>query len=466
MERLTDSARRLVFGSVVYPAIVGARGEGSVFRRLKEFREIEASPDAEVHALSVRKLSGTLAHAVERVPWYRDRIGRLDTSERGLEQRIQELPFLTKADLQENADALRAEGRYRVTRKITGGSTGQAVTVHKDRTATAAEMAASWLGYGWFGIRMGDKGVRFWGQPTTSRRRLRFRAADLAMNRKRFSAFAFSTDDLERYWAECVRFRPDYFYGYVSMLEQFARFVQSSGKDPGRLGLKAVVTTSEVLSDPQRDLISDTFGVRVQNEYGCGEVGPIAYECERGTLHIMSPNVYVEIVGEDGRAVEPGETGAVVVTDLNNRAMPLVRYRVGDWAVRGRDCACGRPFPTLDAIWGRQYDFILGPGGRRYHGEFVMYLFEDARSSGVPIKQFTVSQTGPQQLDVKLVVSADGRPDAERAVRKLFAERLPDFSISIEFVDEIPRRPSGKAVLVENPWIQTQSPTPEGTIEP
>ena len=115
--------------------------------------------------------------------------------------------------------------------KITGGSTGQAVTIVKDRRATACERAAMWLGYGWRGVRMGDRAARFWGSPFASRRRWLTKASDAAMHRIRFSAFAFGDADLERYWNACVRFGPDYFHGYVSMLEAFARFVQSRGHD-------------------------------------------------------------------------------------------------------------------------------------------------------------------------------------------------------------------------------------------
>lgn len=447
---------RVLHARLIYPGIVHARGEREVFRMLDAYRRLERCSSAVLRRRQGRRLAAILEHAGERSPYYRDAwpaSGRVRPGE--ARKLLATLPPLSKEELQRHADRLRTTPRHgRVTRKTTGGSTGQAVTVYKDRRATAREMAASWLGYGWFGIEIGDRAARFWGSPYTWKRRVRFAAADLAMHRIRFSAFAFDEDDLERYWARCLRFGPQYFYGYVSMLDEFARFLRRRGHDGRRLGLKAIVATSEVLSSAQRALLSDVFGAPVQNEYGCGEVGPIAYECERGGLHVMADNLVVELLTDEGRPARVGETGEVVVTDLTNRAMPLVRYRLGDWGVWADGCECGRPFPVLERIWGRAYDFIQTPGGHRYHGEFLMYLFEELRDRGVDVRQFQVTQRAEDRVDVAVVLDDRDPASASERIRRRLERRLSGVQVTVRRVSSIERAPSGKMRVLRNPWLR------------
>jgi phenylacetate-CoA ligase len=364
-------------------------------------------------------------------------------------------PLLPKHALQETPDVFRSsDGTGGLSRKTTGGSTGQAVTIFKNRDATAAERAAMWLGYSWFGVEIGDPAARFWGAPFATRNRWAVRLADLAMHRIRFSAFAFSAADLESYWERCRRFRPAYLHGYVSMLTEFAAFLEATGRDGRELPLKSVIATAEALSQPQRELLERVFGAPVQIEYGCGEVGPIAYECPEHSLHLMAENLYVEVLREDGTAAGAGEPGEIVVTDLTNRAMPLIRYRLGDFGVPGEACSCGRGLPTLRQVWGRAYDFVLGPDGRRYHGEFFMYLFEDLRKEGLGVRQFKVEQVGPTELRVLVLHPGGLRADQSRRLLHLLQERLPGIAASVAEVDQLPRAPSGKMRVIENRWSQ------------
>lgn len=449
---------RWAHGRLVYPAVVRLRGEASVFSGLEEVRQLEYGAPEILQRREEERLAEMLNHAQSDSPYYhRAWPGSRHISANDARARLAELPFITKQDLQDHVDDLRADPQpRRVMRKITGGSTGQAVTVYKDANAVGREMAASWLGYGWFGINRGDRAARFWGTPRTLKRRLRFAAADFAMHRIRFSAFAFDDADMEAYWVRCLHFRPQYFYGYVSMLVEFASFLERRGYNGRDLALTAIVTTSEVLASPQRALLQRVFGARVQNEYGCGEVGPIAYECERGSLHVMSQNVHVEVLKEDHSAADIGEAGEVVVTDLNNRAMPLVRYRLGDFAERGEPCSCGRAFPVLRRVWGRQYDFVMGPSGRRYHGEFLMYFFEDLRATGVDVRQFQVIQRGADRFDVKVVVPDAISAGFEGQLATELSERLEGVRVDVQRVAEIERAPSGKMRIILNPWLESQ----------
>jgi phenylacetate-CoA ligase len=452
------SASRRIHRHIIFPAIVRARGEGQMFGRVRELTGLQWLNPVQLRQRQAEKLASLLNYAVEHSPYYAAAWGsgrRFDKD--SVFEQLRGLPMISKSDLQNSQDAMLARPLLRrVSRKVTGGSTGEAVGVVKDREAIAAERAASWLAYGWFGLRMGDRGVRFWGEPTTLDRRFRFAASDFAMHRLRFSAFAFDDADLERYWARCGAFRPDYFYGYVSMLEALAHFVVRRGLTREWPGLKVVITTSEVLTMPQRELMKRAFGAPVQNEYGCGEVGPIAYDCPDGSLHLMTENQVVEVLRSDGTPAGPGESGDIVLTDLSNHAMPLIRYRVGDLAAVGDSCGCGRGFPVLQKVWGREYDIVTAPDGRRYHGEFFMYLFEDLRSQGAGVEKFQVIQHDADSLEVKLVIKDPGTADAlEARVHEEFKRRLPSMETTMSRVSAIPPKPSGKSTVVENRWLKS-----------
>jgi len=445
---LNDYRQRL--GEFRYRAAVALRGEGSVFDRLTALRAIEFDP----HAGRKQQLDGLLtllSHRLRRVPFYEDwsNIGDGATADDVVE-RLRLLPVLEKATVQSHAARLTVGGwRGRSYSKTTGGSTGRPVTIRKNAASLAQEMAATWLGYGWHGVHIGDPSIRFWGQPQGNlKRKLRYWAADTAMSRVTLSAFGYTRETLSRYVEIMTRFRPSFLYGYVSALEDLARHVLETGRSSPTL--KCVITTSEVLTKPQRTLIQQAFEAPVVNEYGCGEVGPIAYECPKGSLHLMSSNHFIEILGKDDRPAPIGTPGSVVVTDLTNEVMPLIRYRVGDSASQGKDCVCGRAFPVLKDVLGREYDFVEAPDGRRFHGEFFMYLFEDLRGRDQRIGQFKVTQVGTRQLRVSLVVSERNDDSAKYNVIDEFGRRLPGFDVEVEHVEAIPRQPSGKMRVVEN----------------
>jgi len=441
-----STLNRLAYGAALIVA-----GERQMFRRLREFSDAERRPPELLRARQNGRIHRILTYAARNVAFYRD-AWRGERIPEGSDVRafLEGLPLISKRDLQRNFESLRAFPRSsRTTRKTTGGSTGEPVTVIKDRSATAAERAAMWCAYGWHGIAVADRAVRFWGTAERANRNHRLDAvSDRLMNRIRVSAFAFSEDDLGQYWEKCLSFGPVYFHGYVSMLEMFARFVNRNGLPGDALGLKAVIATSEALAEPVRAEIERAFGAPVRGEYGSGEIGSVAFECENASYHVMSENVLVEILRPDGTPAPPGERGEIVLTDLNNRALPLIRYRIGDLGSYGGRCSCGRTFPILSSIVGRAYDFVVTPDGRRYHGEFFMYLFEDLRKSGLRIEQFQIIQRQTDEIRVRIVVpDVDSR--AELLVVTELSSRLTGVRVIAERVRSIERAPSGKMQVIK-----------------
>jgi phenylacetate-CoA ligase len=187
----------------------------------------------------------------------------------------------------------------------------------------------------------------------------------------------------------------------------------------------------------------------VFNEYGCGELGTIAHECEAGRLHINDENLIVEVL-DGGRPCAPGAKGELVVTELHNIAMPLIRYRTGDFGAIGAEpCPCGRTLTVLETVFGRAYDFVEAPDGRRFHGEFLMYIFEEAQRHHLGIAQFQVRQETLTRFHIRLVPGPGFSERSEQAVLARMREHLgPDIEARFEIVDEIPRERSGKMRVI------------------
>ena len=172
---------------------------------------------------------------------------------------------------------------------------------------------------------------------------------------------------------QLLRERPHAMIGYPVMLRDLLRGLRPDELATLRRTLRAVFTESELLTPEVRGQLTEGFGVPVFNEYSAYEVMHIAFDCAEGQLHIAEDRVHVEIVDPDGHPVPDGTEGHVVVTGWRERAMPLLRYWLGDRATRhtGR-CACGRTFARLELTKGRADDYVVLPDGERiYAGTFI-----------------------------------------------------------------------------------------------
>jgi phenylacetate-coenzyme A ligase PaaK-like adenylate-forming protein len=415
------------------------------------YEQFQWEDSAVIAAYQFRALCKLLNYAYGAVRFYRDSFDAIGLHPEDIKSLndLSELPYLEKEDLATNYAALVAgPKKLLASRKTTGGSTGQAVTVLKNVDALARERAATWRGYRWAGVDICDPQARFWGIPLRSSQRLAATIIDLVANRKRLSAFGVDDQVLQKYYQKIWQFKPTYFYGYVSIITEFATFVkQNSYAVPPTL--RAVITTSEVLDDANRRQIEEVFQCKVHDEYGCGEVGSIAHECERGGMHIMAENLVVETLAEPNVM---GKAGEIVVTDLFNYAMPLIRYKLKDYVtLSDHHCSCGRGLPTIYKVYGRAYDIIVDKGGKKYHPEILMYIFEDMKKKYGTIKQFQVIQKTLTTLEVRVVPDKRYDAESERAIKSAIHDKVSDsFNVFVSYKKEIERERSGKIRLIKS----------------
>ena len=298
----------------------------------------------------------------------------------------------------------------------------------------------------WAGWDFGRKEAYVWGMPLEAgpwwiRNKKKLHHA--LLRRRLFSAFELTDDLLPEVIQQLKAFRPAVVIGYSSSLATLADFSLRNG-----LGLptpRGVIASAEMLYEFQRSKIEEAFGCRVFNRYGCREMRLIAAECDRHQgLHINADNIYVEFIRPDGTHCDSGEVGTVVLTDLNNYGMPMIRYEIGDLgAPSDRLCDCGRGLPMMEAVTGRTLDVIHLPDGRHLDGHFFTHLILAQDYPGLTFYQF--EQTEPSQM-VARIVRGPGWADETCARMQSLVERHLGSSIQLnfEFVDEIPLTAAGK----------------------
>jgi len=349
-------------------------------------------------------------------------------------------PLLTKEMLSMNSNAyLSQEFKGPFVNWATSGSTGNPVVVTRGMESLAYSHASLFRAHSWYGIDIGAKEARLWGVPHSYKGKLRENFKDFLMNRVRASAYNLDHTSLDKFWELLVKWRPKYLFGYPSLLNQFALFVTEFSRNGKMLGLRAVISTSETLNDVWRDNIFNAFGCSVVNEYGTTEAGILAYECPSGGMHIPVEAVKIELLPTDIEGL-----GSVVVTDLHNYAMPIIRYKTGDLAAWDNiDCKCGRKLPKLKNIAGRESSIIETPDGRKIHTIIFYYSLCDINGGG--IKQFQVARLEDYKYQFRLVPGPQFGPENLKYIKRVLSEKLgPGTIIECLMVDSIPLSQSGK----------------------
>jgi phenylacetate-CoA ligase len=401
---------------------------------------------AVVRARQIVALRRMLRHAAATVPYYRDlfcRAGFRPETVSAISD-LQSLPLLTKADIRARGSELLSEsfrGRP-LTRKTTSGSTGVPLEVRLDAGGLSWKRACTVRSDEWSGWQRGGRVAKVWGNPDYRRHGvkgwLRNRLYERAVH---LDTLDMTPDSIRQFVAALNHTGPELLFGHAHSVYLLAEFID-------RHGLKAhrpagIITTAMVLHDWQRRRIEATFGCAVTNRYGCEEVSLIACECERHHgLHVNVDSVLVEVI-RDGRPAPPGTPGSIVVTDLSNFAMPLVRYLIGDVGVLSETiCPCGRGSVRLESIEGREADYVVTADGRLISG---ISLTENFAVLVPGVAQIQIVQEQLRQFTFRIVRGTEWSPASERALAVLVSERFgKNVRYAIEFVDIVPQEPSGK----------------------
>ena len=417
------------------------RGE-RVDRFLPEMEEAQWKTPKQIQGLQQARLEQLLRFTVTKNPYYREKYGGVDPV---LE--FNQLPLLTKDELRTSArEMITPERRARVRGCKTSGSTGEPLKFYRDGVMFGRTLAAAYRAQRWYGLDVGSPMAMLWGIPTGRWDRFQMRIRDYALNRFREEEYNLSPEVLSAFFKKMQRRKPSFIFGYSSMLYEFALFCRERELDVASLGLKAAICTAESIAPHQREVMSAVFQAPVVSEYGAAEVGIVSYQCPKGNHHVSDDTVLLELLDDDGGTVEEGEIGRVVVTALFSHAAPIIRYDLGDLAVRKRgSCPCGVGLSLLDRIVGRTSGVIVTPSGRCFHSIVIYYIMKDFAEAYGGVKQFRVRQRRLDLLEVQLVTeegfSGEAREWLGTTLRDTFGESV---RVKLSLEDELTRMPSGK----------------------
>jgi phenylacetate-CoA ligase len=407
------------------------------------------------------RLRELVEHAVAQSPYYRQQIG---CAGRGAID-LQQIPVLTKdtlmaefdrivtdrrlrlIDLEEHLASEHAAkplfGEYRVVGS--GGTTGRRGVVLYDQSAWEVAVAGLLRSNATQEISAKARVLGI-GAPTP-----------LHMTNRLFAELRAGCADIPRLTLttplpEVVEalngYQPEVLITYPSFIRRLAE-EQSAGRL--RIAPRIFCSCAETLTDSVRTLARNTWQAAVLNVYGSTETAVIGMECPWATgLHVAEDMLVVEVVDEKNRPVPAGAPGRkVLVTNLFNRALPLIRYELSDIVtVAEGPCRCGRPHLRLASIHGRREDDLSLPARSGGQLRVNAFLFGDTLLHIPAIRQYQLSSRQGELL-VRVVLRETSSPeDVLQSARRAIANELERVGavverLTVEAVAEIARVGTG-----------------------
>lgn len=420
------------------------------------------------NAPSFGKLQAMVRHGYQRVPYYVSVLRELPIDPLGsdLEHDFQSLPIVDKDTVLTQTDRFISldHEKEELVYDRTSGSTGKILGIYWDRRDLMRSLMSLWskrkILHGIVPISKccsfhsinyrtdesdGSSGERAVFSP---RIMLRDKGRVLSL-----SKLDFSDRMLRVYYNRMCEFGPEWIMCHPTTILLFSRFLAREGL-PSIPSVRYIELTGEFMDETQRERIREVFDVAIVNHYGAREVNGIAFECRCGRLHCLANNVFVEIIKDDHK-VGYEQEGEVCITGLNNHAMPLIRYNLGDrgMLVAGDSCPCGDGNPILKISAGRGNALVKGQeDGEEVECVVFFYVVEslNAEYDNV-IVQFQVVRKAADWFEVRLVLDRQKEHPNSRLLKDVFVRRLQDhgFSSSTQwmflFCEEIlPDHASGK----------------------
>jgi phenylacetate-CoA ligase len=412
-------------------------------RYLREFELNQYLHPEQFRSLQMRRLRQQLVDAFRYVPFYRHRMTQAGLTPLDIQTHddLSLLPVVTKRDIQDHQDMLLASNipETKRERHQTGASTGSPLQFYLDLERADSRMASTHRHNGWAGLRPGDwyawleeSGLDVCATRDPSWRQ---KLLDRSLN---LHTAAVSEESMAKYAEVLRKYRPRYMVADAQSAMLFAGFCLANNiRD---IAFESVIVGAHTLLPGERHIVEQAFGGKVFSRYSCQAVSVIASECEyHSGLHINADALLVEVEAVPDL---PTGMGRVLVTDLFNRSMPLIRYETGDMARLDSDmqCPCGRSLPLIGNVQRRNPDSLRSTNGRTIAGPSLALLAADMRD----VRQVQFIQADPKHVTLKVVAGRGYGPLTEQELRRRMLPYLENpGSLTIVTADSIPSEPSG-----------------------
>lgn len=396
-----------------------------------------------IEQLQFKKFKKIIHHAYNNVRFYKDKFNKAGVKPEDIKSRkdILKIPTTTKREVVNNfPDNMLARGYQLCKSRIqtTSGSSGIKLKIALD--FKAKDFCDCVYGRALFaiGYKPWQSMAYFW--PDVYHKK-EFHEYIRLMKKNWITSHMKPEDQLDK----LLKLKPRIIYSFPSILISLAKIIESKRSKYDSINPEFIISHAELLTEEARSYIESVFKCPVYNEYGAQEFGfRMAWECKkRQGLHIDADSVLIEFL-KDGNPVKPGKPGEMVITGLVNRAMPLIRYKIGDIGVyTDRECECGRGLPLLEYIEGRKDDFIVLPSGKIISPRSIDRFIDRFKA----VREFRIVQPSVDEISVYIVESAtykmtsDDKARLQNDLLDIFEEQI---KIKVEKVSEISRTKRGK----------------------
>jgi phenylacetate-CoA ligase len=421
-------------------ALLLKRYAGPFWLRRRWLEKTQWLSKQELQTLQLKLLRRLIQYAEHYVPYYQKLMKNRGLSSediRSLED-IKLFPIMTKQDVftAENSILSRRLPKFLLHHAHTSGTTGTPLNIYRGLFSIGNEHAFVRRQFNWAGIRLSDRIGYLTGRLVVPQDQTQGKlyAYEPFMKELILSTFHLSKITAEAHIQAIKKFKIKAILGFPSALSFLANICLERDYS---LSLKAVITTSETLTEPMRKRISLAFACPVYDFYGSAERVCYIFTCEKGSYHIQPEYGFTELIPIDNS----GQC-KVVSTGFWNTAMPFLRYELGDIVTPSNNCcSCGRAFPVIESISGRESDVITTPSGRIFGATLLTHIL--CRADHILESQFMQDQTDHMYIDYVPGELFD-RQDYMK-LQELIKTYLPsEINVDIRSVESIQRTSSGK----------------------
>lgn len=363
-------------------------------KHYEDIRSLMSLPEDELSQKQSSYIEKLIEHAEATVPYYANIKSH----------NLEELPVISKATIKENYEQFQSSSYLHIKKHSmsTSGSTGTPFTVLQDMNKRHRVLAELIYFNEKAGQQVGDRFVftRVWTNKDLRTKRNNFLSM-FAKNEIPFDIANLDDKDMEGLRALLKKDRAiNEVMGYPSTLKRLYHYLERCGDSAKDFTLKLIVTGSEMLESAEKINLQKMFNCVVISRYSNQENGVIAQQCKHDNeFHVNSGSYYVELLDLDEDVpAEPGKMGRIVVTDLFNYAMPMIRYDTGDLAIAGNKARCGWNTRILESVEGRRVDVCIAPDGRM----LSPFLFDKHMEKFDQLLQFQFVQKGKNNYVLKI----------------------------------------------------------------
>lgn len=412
-----------------------------VWKYYQLYKKTQWYSEKEMKSFQILKLKKLLDHCHKNIPYYRTIIDEklIDIKNFDIIEVLKEFPILTKEIIQANYQSftpINSNSIAGVKTKQTGGTTGN-ILFNRNDAVTRSSTWGSYQRYeDWMGLTKSDKTlILMGGHVKKSEIKEKIISSGTRLLEKSVSVDIYNTSDetIEKVINLIQNQQFSQIRSYPQFLFSVAKKLEKRGLS---FNIKSISTTAEPVLPEHRNLFRKVFNAEVFDQYGCGEIGGIAYECEMHEgLHIADERVIIEM----------NDLDELIITDLDNYSMPFIRYWNADQAIISDEkCSCGRQSRLIKQIMGRTCDYVICANGKFLHWAYFWHLIFDSNvAKNRNLKKFQIVQNSKTNLLIRLVSDSLSKEEKEFIISDI-KNRMGDMAIEFSYETDIENTKTGK----------------------